>query len=499
MALLLLVGLGLSGCFEVEDEWVLNPDGSGKVTRVVTLKPRGKPATVWAKLGMRRAKGVDAWADFKSETLEDGRLRLQATAYFKDLNTVDFKLGPQPYWGPAAGGERRIELSDQDPAKSVSAAPSADRALATKRMNFLKRVLRAYRGAKSATFRTRLRLSGEVSQASGLKGGKGGTLDAELSLARIYETLEPLLEDPDFLLERGPRRLLGPVVNKKAFGGTLGAVVKAGKPLFDYAKESAAARAKSDRILDEVGVDAVAGGRPLRLLRARVTSLTYLRSKRAAPSNMRYTLHEFQPHMRLRLRFKFNGRPIAVEGVELDSAKALKGTELRLEKFAKFHKVELDDEDKSIADADLILDYPPRGFRGLGKISGNVRIWIATETKDQDLGFTKIAAGESTADSEIRSVSGGWVTIVCATIKASDIQSVHFVTSAGKKIKAQVLSSFDRHEGSQVMVKAPRKVKSGEPLRVVFSLYADKALVELPFELEGIDPTGAPVQKKKKK
>lgn len=491
-SLLLALGALLtltSGCFELDDAWVLNPDGSGKVTRTLTLDPRGKKAKDWAQLGIKRAKGVDAWADFQSKSLDDGRLQIQATAYFRDLNALDLKLGPQPYWGPTdASGARRIELSDQNPAKASQGgipAPGSSKRL-------LETILRSYRRAKQASFQSRLQLPGAVSEASGLSE-VDGSYRARLELEKVYEALEPRLEDEDFLAKRGRRRLLGPVVNAKACGGTLSAsVAGGGKPLFDYATEAAAARAKSDRLLDAIGVDAVKGGRELRVHSARVTGLTYLRSEAFAPPQLRYMQADYRPHLRLKLRLELNGTPIATEGVELVSAMTLGGVQLAIPEFKADHGAEPDDEKKSHVDVELLCDYPPPGFRGLKEVSGNLRIYISSETREVDLGLKRIALGESTADSGITDVQSGWVTLRCAAIEEPDVKAVRFVSEAGKRYTVDILSRNAKETGCELILKSPRKVDLSTKARVLVEVYADKALVELPFEVKGIDLTGAP-------
>jgi hypothetical protein len=486
LALSLLLAL-TSGCFEVEDAWVLNPDGSGKVTRTLTLDPRGKAAKDWANLGIKRAKGVDAWADFKSKSLDDGRLEIQATAYFRDLNALDLKLGPQPYWGPAdSTGARRIELSDQDPAKATRGGtpdPGSSRRL-------LKTILRSYRRAKQARFKASLRLPGAVSGASGLTE-QGDAWRAEVALEKVYQSLEPLLDDDDFLLKRGRRRLLGPTVNAKVSGGSLSASVTGGKALFDYAGEAAAARAKSDRLLDEIGVDAVKGGRQLRIHAARVTGLTYLRSEAFAPPQLRFMQADFRPHLRVRLRLELNGDPIATEGLELVSATTLGGVQLALPEFKEDHSAESSNDKKSHVDVELLCDYPPRGFRGLKEISGNLRVYISSETREVDLGLQRVAVGESTADNAITEINGTWVTLRCATLEEAEIKAVRFVTESGKRYSIDVLSKNKRETGCELTLKVPRKFDLKRKLRVLVEIHADKALVELPFEVKGIDTTGA--------
>ena len=111
IALLLLVPL-LTGCLDLEDQWVLNPDGSGKLIRQATFAPMDKSPEAWAKEALGKASGFEAWSNFESEMLKDGRLRITATGYFKDVNAVNCGLGPVPRMAEA--GKQRIVTFEED-------------------------------------------------------------------------------------------------------------------------------------------------------------------------------------------------------------------------------------------------------------------------------------------------------------------------------------------------------------------------------------------------
>jgi hypothetical protein len=89
----------LSGCFDTNDEFTLNPDGSGKVVHESSFQNvdlSGDNDTSDAALKeaiakvIENAKGVEAWRDVSYKRLEDGRLYFKGTAYFKNLTALDF-------------------------------------------------------------------------------------------------------------------------------------------------------------------------------------------------------------------------------------------------------------------------------------------------------------------------------------------------------------------------------------------------------------------------
>jgi hypothetical protein len=121
---LTMVGLLTGGCFESNDTYVLNPDGSGKVTRMVLFQPppdqdgldgmsmsmsvnggkvssqkpgSGKTKKTPAEQALalagdelRNSSGIEVWKDVKAYPAKDGRLCFIGTAYFKDLSGLSF-------------------------------------------------------------------------------------------------------------------------------------------------------------------------------------------------------------------------------------------------------------------------------------------------------------------------------------------------------------------------------------------------------------------------
>src|SRR5438093_11797942 len=87
----------LNGCIDLEEDYTVNPDGSGKVVRHLTMDaggimgglsalggPAAKPPTAKDKenlkngivLSILKSPGIEAWKDVTTETLPDGRLKV---------------------------------------------------------------------------------------------------------------------------------------------------------------------------------------------------------------------------------------------------------------------------------------------------------------------------------------------------------------------------------------------------------------------------------------
>ena len=111
-AALVLSALFLAGCFEGKADFTFNPDGSGKVVGEILFPTRPPWLPVRRTFGksetpppppspedemkecvtqiIKRSSGIDAWKDVSFERAADGRVRLKATLYFKDLAKVRF-------------------------------------------------------------------------------------------------------------------------------------------------------------------------------------------------------------------------------------------------------------------------------------------------------------------------------------------------------------------------------------------------------------------------
>ena len=97
----LAAAFALVSCFETEQDFILNPDGSGKVVHESKFHPfdfniaigghnpgeEEKMRQAVANI-IEKSKGVDAWDDVHFERLDDGRILFRGTAWFPDLSKL---------------------------------------------------------------------------------------------------------------------------------------------------------------------------------------------------------------------------------------------------------------------------------------------------------------------------------------------------------------------------------------------------------------------------
>jgi hypothetical protein len=140
----------LTGCFDTQEEFTLNPDGSGKVVIESVCAPLqlqlNQTATPEQKLQgairslLENVKGVTAWKDVTYVRQDDGRIKFRGTAYFADINRVEFQnlailnfslkkseggrlvLAAQMSQDQNENVRKPAQLSDQDMAEQIKEA-----------------------------------------------------------------------------------------------------------------------------------------------------------------------------------------------------------------------------------------------------------------------------------------------------------------------------------------------------------------------------------------
>src|SRR5436190_1580238 len=93
----------LAGCLDLDNEFTLNPDGSGKVKIRCVSAPvsfdigekKKSPEELMKSLvreTLEQSGGVDAWADVAAAIRDDGKVSFNGTAYFKDIEQLKLRV-----------------------------------------------------------------------------------------------------------------------------------------------------------------------------------------------------------------------------------------------------------------------------------------------------------------------------------------------------------------------------------------------------------------------
>ncbi len=262
-----VLGLSAAGCFEVEQEFTLNPDGSGKVV-VHWIGPsmdvlgQEKDPDEQVASSIRRqlegAKGVECWTDVSWKELKDGRIEFTGTAYFRDLKSLDLAIaGATPgelrfALARAEGGLVLTPVLAKADEKKEREAPPANEAELKKRVRRERQDYQRLRPLLEAVFgrarqKTTVNLPADVASSACFTKRSARSLELAIDGAKLLRVMDALMAD-DRRLEADLAKGIRPMEAasfEEAFGvplfgekGPVRAVTRGeGAPLIDIDKE----------------------------------------------------------------------------------------------------------------------------------------------------------------------------------------------------------------------------------------------------------------------
>ncbi len=286
---MLLVSLAAAalaaGCLETEQDFTLNPDGTGKVTYMVVTIPskigaaaRPEPPAAAVKRSvvevLRESRGVEVWRDVQYAKLQDGRVWFKGTAYFRSLSGLKLHLmkASMARWREdRRRGGMALEVPLRGPDSPIRRSPpklsDAQVAEAVKDQRAKYEQAKELLGDVMQDLQIRLifRLPSKVVETQNLKEHPDGSLRLTFTGARMLQGRDRLVASDSFMehavrsgidmVETGPGvdrtldeevyGLKGPIVARVR--GEMG-------PLFDYGAEVAKARREYPDMIDRLGL-----------------------------------------------------------------------------------------------------------------------------------------------------------------------------------------------------------------------------------------------------
>ncbi len=434
----------LASCFETEQEFTLNPDGSGKVVHESKFQPfsmnfgfggdepdeEEKMRQAVASI-IEKSEGVDAWDDVHFERLDDGRILFRGTAWFSDISKLDIEnqMMMNFEWtrDPSANGELSLSLGNDggEGAGADQNTPPDDeegrrRWLAGERGKFQQaRMMMAtmLTGLKhTATFH----LPGDAVDAHQFEDAGDGRLKIDFHGEKFLDAIDAVMADDEWLLANGFSGDDAPdmdgVLAEKMFGkpGTPHITRSAlAEPLFDYQAEVAAARANAPALEEKLGVAAArllppSEGGPLKS-----AEVVGVRLGLAIDSALDLRPFNHNEGVSLSILCEFDGAILSIDDNKsaVETAVTEDGTSL-LQKsdFQRRLRSTRLSEGRTHAIFDVNLAPPPAGATRLRDLAGTIHYSVAAETKEIDLGITKLAEEQRGEElgAEITEIKPGW-------------------------------------------------------------------------------------------
>lgn len=528
----------LTGCFDTQEEFTVNPDGSGKVSVNSICAPfemnmggDDEKKTPEQKLLssvkslLENVKGVAAWKDVSYELQDDGRLKFKGTAYFADLNKLDMNmLAIMDFAWMRTNGVFVIRSQMKDSDKTPdSQMPVSEAEMPAK----IKEARASFQSSKPMLFgmlgaakqETVFHMPGKVTKVDNFKL-VDGTLKISFSGTNMITAMETLMLDDAWLRRqlaagRSPMQD-GPTdeeFNEKLFGEKLPvqAFVADGVALFDYATEVAAAKKEYALLKKQLEASAnsktEADGKPaappaqggeFKSLKVAGVQRVYVVEGK---EDFSFRAFHQSPGYTFALVGELPGAVLTASGGKLVVATAGDGSDLLPEKEwdRKINFPKLDKERVRVL-FEVKLNEPNSTVKSFKEISGVLEYSTASGTTNVDLGFTELKAGAvgTAFGAQIKKVStstrnqGGTDFEVEFSLTGDRVIESRLVQTDGTETVLGRNGSWSSSDKSSITFNHKGELPASA--RLVLKLHADVKNYEIPFKLTNIDLMGQALQ-----
>ncbi len=525
----------LTGCFDTQQEFTLNPDGSGKVVITSLCAPfqmdmAGEKKTPEQKLAesvknlFENTKGVAGWRDVTYQQLEDGRLRFQGTAYFADLNKVEFNgLAVMEFTLVKTNGALVLSTSmKKDEKKKPAPAKLSESEMTAK----IKEARASFQSGKpmlsgflaglqqSITFH----LPGAVSEVANFKKSAAGDLQISFAGTNMIAAMESLVQNDDWwrkqlavsdnVMQDGVE--MDDEFNEKLFGqrAPVRAVIAAsGAAKFDYAAEVAVARkefAALQKKLDaaDAGSTATSDAPPAQGGDFKTLKVAGFRWVFPNGDKDEFEMRPFNesPGYALAVVGELPGAVLEVSEGKVTSAIAADGSDILPEKEwdRKINHPRLA-KDRTRVLFEVKVAAPGVDVKGFKEIAGTLEYTVGSGTTNVDLGITELRAGaQGTAlGAAIKEIKpsfgnkGGQDLEVDLNLAPSELISMTLVAADGTEtvLKSNGYGGYGRKFSMTFQSKTDFPVTG----RLVAKLHAEVKHYEIPFKLTNLNLLGQPM------
>ncbi|HZE97957.1 MAG TPA: hypothetical protein VE981_13090 [Planctomycetota bacterium] len=525
-ALSVVFAVALAGCLDLDEEYSLNPDGSGKVKIKCALAPmrfsagKKSPEELLksdVRETLEKCEGVDAWTDVSAVQRDDGKIAFSGTAYFKDFSRLRLNI-----LGMSSSMSKTAVVREGD-AMTVTVTPEqrgeapAEPAKLTEeqiqgkiqeeRRKYLQSRPMIETFLKEAKIATRFNLPGAIGEMNNFKKTGDRGIELRLDGAAFLAAVDGLMKDDAFLrrsVESG-RDLdkAGPPMDdqlmEKLFGqkGAIRAATKGAlAPLFDYEAEAGKAREGMPELIAKYGAAPVAVAPPAgaAFKSVQVAGVQWVHA--ADEERGISPFSKGKPSFSVAITAELGGSALAVKSGKLLKAVSDDGQDLLpkgdFEREISFPRLS---EDKTAITFDVALALPGPKAAGLKELSGTLTYLVADKTIDVDLGiaaFTKGAKGKA-HDAEIEKAESGDDSAELAikiALGLDAISSIEFYDEAGAKLTA-VRQGYSS-SGDESTIEFAIRGKLPKKGRIVAKLWDAPKTYEATFTVSNVDLLGRP-------
>lgn len=521
----------LTGCIETREDYIINPDGSGKVVyeALMPLKdwlvdedadPVEKAREEVGKI-LKGSRGVEAWKEVTFKVTDDLKLLFKGTAYFHRLSVLriggsvksnccqgEFIKLPDGSMELRLVEEKELKPENSKPTKELSDEESARIAKAKFKQirPMLDMVLKGLRIEKI------FHLPGTLDKVTIFKrGAASNTVQIIYEGEKILKAIDDLTSNDTWWKEHAAvdqNICNGPSdeeLNEKLFGskGLPRATVTGElRPLFEYVAEVAAAKKAYVAMREKLGLpkepEVLPAAKDGKFKSLRVGGIRMIYE-----SNLDTGVRPFNydKGYTLSLIGELSGTVVRFKEGRVLSAVADNGDDL-LPKGQRDREILFPtlSKDKSTVVFDVILLVPKSHIKGLGEVSGEFIYEVAHATKTVDLGILKLKSGSKGRElgafiasiEESKWVKGSYELKLKVKTYKQYIKEIQFFDEDGKRLEVEG-PGHTQADGTLIL-KFRYKTKFPPKAHIVIEMYDKLQEYTISFKLNNISLMGVPMK-----
>jgi hypothetical protein len=490
----------------LDHDYSLNPDGSGKVTlrwEGDSPSPDLQPNQFMGS-EVLNGKGIDAWSDLAC-TLEDGKLRFTATAYFKDIAALRFHC--QGFHASTLDFVASTDEKGNFLLKNPVAAPGPSEASSATEDEIRERL--AGEREKFAQAReffvgmigglvcsATVRLPGAVGKVRHAKKARPDAVSMRFEGKTIVDLLDRLMSDDALAMKllrsgkQGPEALFDLVGDQ----GPL-EVATTGKlaPVMDYEAEVGAAKEAFAALAEKLDLPKPPEVGPP-LSNVRVVAAKVVRE--ADSDRELHPMGQIYTSMTVTVAGDLPDGVLKVDEGRMESAITDAGENLvpdddwkRRISFPHLTK------DRRTAFFDVEVPVPAPGIEGFREMRGILSVQVSSGSEEVDLGFKKLEAGAEGKEfgaliERIEPEDERTRLDLKLQIAMEAIESIVLVGTKGAEIPMSQQGSSS--SGDECVLTYSIEGEIPKKIKMVARVARNLQRIDVPFELRNVDLLGRP-------
>ncbi len=519
----------LLGCYETKLDYVVNPDGSGKVTvevrssSVMDMNQSAAAGSSLAKEVLKNASGIDTWKDIEFKKTDDGKNYFKGIAYFPDINKARFKnismMDSLVFYKDAQNNlilEINSENKSEAKSEKKSDIPKEDLEKTINEQKAQFQQMRPMLSAFLGTMKTEMtfQLPGKLEKSTNFKKDKNGNVSLKFEGEKFIGVLDKLMADEAWWrqqalagsdIKKNPPS--GLEINEQLFGekGPVKAQFKGKfKDLFDYNQEMTAAKAGYDAMIASLGLsfaEETTFKTPEKVENYTGGNFTDVRIVRTTLSNMTdpdYNMFGNDQSYRLSVMATLPGAVLGAEKAVFTSAIADNGDQLlQADEWNRETTYIQLSMNKNAMLWDMSLLLPDRSVRGIRELSGFVYASTSSNSTRKETGLKDFKEGSrgTEVDVVVESVRSNGTSEelnLKFNMPCNLIKDVEFYDASGRKLEVQRYSSSDYGEGCSLSYYLEGAFPAKGSVKV--EIYENVTKLEIPFRITDVDLFGNPLK-----